>query len=369
MKQKNIDIIAGARPNFMKVSALFAVKDQFPELNLRLIHTGQHYDPLMSTVFLEEFGLPKPVCNLEVGSASHAIQTAEIMRAYEQWILDNKPDLCVVVGDVNSTIACALTVAKFGISIAHVEAGLRSFDRTMPEEINRILTDSISDLLFVTEPSGIVNLKNEGHPEEKIFHVGHVMIDTLLRMKSKAEQLRTCEKFSMKMGKYAFVTLHRPANVDNEDTLRKIIEQLLWLSEKTPIVFPLHPRTKKRLMAMHVFDVLCNKNNMSLIEPVGYLESLSLMMNSEMVITDSGGIQEETTALAIPCLTLRQNTERPITIQQGTNTLIGDDVELFKKSVETIRQSKCVKKLNPIPYWDGNSGRRILKEIKKYLGV
>ncbi len=367
MKKKNIDIIAGARPNFMKVAALFAVQDQFPSLNLRLIHTGQHYDPLMSDVFLREFNLPTPTCSLEVGSASHAVQTAEIMKAYEKLVLNDRPDMCLVVGDVNSTIACALVATKLGIPVAHVEAGLRSFDSTMPEEINRILTDSISKLLFVTEPSGLVNLKKEGHADNKIHHVGHVMIDTLLQMKPKAEKLQPYEKFSVQEKDYAFITLHRPSNVDDAKKLQDIISQLLWLAKQMPIIFPVHPRTKKNLLSMDLYNSLQSTENIYLLDPASYLESLAWMTNAKVVVTDSGGIQEETTMLKIPCLTLRENTERPVTITQGTNTLISNNWELFRSCIEKINNNEYIKNSEQIKYWDGQAGERILSAIDRYV--
>jgi UDP-N-acetylglucosamine 2-epimerase (non-hydrolysing) len=361
MKLKKIDVIVGARPNFMKAAALFAVMDKFPFLKLRLIHTGQHYDAVMSDVFLKEFGLPKPVCHLGVGSGSHAEQTAEVMKGYEGWVQSNRPDMCIVVGDVNSTIACALVAAKSAIKVVHVEAGLRSFDKNMPEEINRILTDRISDLLFVTEQSGIENLMKEGCSKDSVHLVGHVMIDTLFRMKEKADKIESHKRFSVAKNEYAYITLHRPSNVDDILNLNQIADQLSWLANKVPLIFPVHPRTRINLKKHGLDYRLNHSGNIHLVDPVGYLESVSLMTNAKVVITDSGGLQEETTSLKIPCLTLRENTERPITITHGTNTLIGCDWKLFRDSVSHIMDGSYLKDVKEIPFWDGKAGERILE--------
>lgn len=355
-----IDVIAGARPNFMKVAALFARAAQFPTLNLRLVHTGQHYDLNMSDVFMQDLNLPEPAFHLGVGSGSHAAQTAEIMKRYESWIVEQRPDLCVVVGDVNSTIACALVAVKESIRVAHVESGLRSFDRTMPEEINRVLTDSISDLMFVTEPSAIANLTREGRPASGIHHVGNTMIDTLLRMLPKARELDPRQICGVQPGEFAYLTLHRPANVDDGEVLGEICDQLCWLAEQITVAFPIHPRTRKRLQETGLERRLTGVKNLRLIEPLGYLDSLSLVMNARMVITDSGGLQEETTVLRIPCLTLRENTERPITVELGTNTLIGHDWDLFRQCVRQILSRQYKPGADSIPTWDGQAGQRIL---------
>jgi len=364
-----IDVIAGARPNFMKVAALFAVADEFPDLRLRLIHTGQHYDANMSDIFLQQLGLPEPVCHLGVGSGSHGTQTGDIMKGYEQWVQSQRPDLCAVVGDVNSTIACALVAAKAGIPVAHIEAGLRSFDRTMPEEINRIVTDSISDLMFVTEPSGVANLAREGRPTEAIHLVGHVMIDTLFRMLPQAEKLAVYTRFDAQPGEYAYLTLHRPSNVDDPAIFGEILQQIVWLAQQKPVVFPVHPRTRARLEGMGNYRDLATTPGLHLIEPVSYLEAISLLHHARLVITDSGGVQEESTALGVPCLTLRENTERPVTVSEGTNTLIGRDWALFKSCVERIYRADYQLQAARIPYWDGQSGRRILKILAGYKGA
>jgi len=360
-----IDVIAGARPNFMKVAALFAVAGEFPHLTLRLVHTGQHYDANMSDIFLEQLELPAPVHHLEVGSGTQAVQTGEIMKRYEMWVNEQPPDMCMVVGDVNSTVACAMVAAKAGVKVSHVEAGLRSFDRRMPEEINRVLTDSISDLLFATEQSGVANLADEGRPLSAIHLVGHVMIDTLLRMKPRAEALNAHRAFEVETGQYAYLTLHRPSNVDDAGTLTAICQELEWAAERMPIIFPLHPRTRARLETFGLFKRIEAIPSLHIIEPVGYLDSLSLMMNAQLVITDSGGLQEESTVLGVPCLTLRENTERPITLHEGTNRLIGHDWALLRTSVEEILAGDFRPPISPIPYWDGNAGWRILNIISQ----
>jgi UDP-N-acetylglucosamine 2-epimerase (non-hydrolysing) len=355
-----VDVIAGARPNFMKVAALFAIAADFPTLTLRFVHTGQHYDFKMSDVFLQELGLPEPDRHLGVGSGSHAHQTAEIMKGYEAWVTESRPALCLVVGDVNSTIACALVAAKLGIRIAHVEAGLRSFDRAMPEEINRVLTDSISDYLFVSEPSGVANLADEGRPASAIHLVGQVMIDTLLRMLPKAEALHTYKTFDLPDGEYAYVTLHRPSNVDEPAALTAIVDQLGWVAQRMPVIFPVHPRTRARIESAGLQSVLGDIRNLRLVDPVGYLDSLSLLKHAAVAITDSGGLQEESSALMTPCLTVRENTERPITIAEGTNTLIGHDWALFRRCMEQIMDGAYKRPAGAIPYWDGHAGRRIM---------
>lgn len=362
-----IDVIAGARPNFMKVAALFAAAEQFPALHLRLIHTGQHYDVNMSDVFFEQLALPAVDRHLGVGSGSHAQQTAAIMQKYEQWVHEDRPDACIVVGDVNSTIACALVAAKLQIPVAHVEAGLRSFDRTMPEEINRLLTDSISSLLFATEPSAVANLSREGHPYDQIHLVGHVMIDTLLRLLPRARELDVAQSMGLPTGRYAYITLHRPSNVDVPDVLSRIAQEILELAHRCPVVFPVHPRTRGRLMEIPVWTQMLEERQLHLCEPVGYLESLSLMDDAAVVLTDSGGLQEESTVLGIPCLTLRTTTERPITIEAGTNTLIGHDWRLLHSKLDEILSSGTRRATSTIPYWDGRAGHRILGILQRFL--
>ena len=338
-----IDVVTGARPNFMKAAALFAVANDFPSLQLRLIHTGQHYDLTMSDAFFKDLKLPKPACHLGVGSGTHGAQSANIMMGYEKWAVKNRPDMCIVVGDVNSTVACALVAAKLGITVAHVEAGLRSFDRTMPEEINRVVTDSISDLLFATEPPGVINLAREGRPSEAIYLVGNVMIDTLLRLRPKAEKLHYYRKSDVTIKEYTYLTLHRPSNVDDGQVLRGICDQLSWLASQMPVIFPVHPRTRKRLESQGLYAKLKAVRDIHLVDPISYVESLSLILNAKVVVTDSGGIQEENTVLGIPCLTLR---------------LVMD-----------IADGRYPRQACSIPYWDGQSGRRVLNIICGRHGV
>ncbi|MAV30703.1 MAG: UDP-N-acetylglucosamine 2-epimerase (non-hydrolyzing) [Cycloclasticus sp.] len=358
---KQIDIIVGARPNFMKVAALFAVSKQFPLLKLRLIHTGQHYDELMSGVFFSELGIPSPDCNLGVGSGSHAYQTAKIMIGYEQWLIKNPADVCVVVGDVNSTLACSLVATKMGIRVAHIEAGLRSFDKEMPEEINRVLTDSLSDFLFVTEPSGLNNLLNEGKKESDIYLVGNLMIDTLKRNLSGASKKAKYKDYHLEPKKFALVTLHRPSNVDNDLVLGEIVREIIWVSTQFPVFFTMHPRTLNRLTTTGLIEDLERVPTIYLSPPLSYLDAISAMSEAKVVITDSGGLQEETSALGVPCLTLRDNTERPITLYEGTNTLIAGDWDLFREKVDGLGE---IHEAPENPIWDGRAGERILQILE-----
>lgn len=367
-----IIMVAGARPNFMKIAPLMREMVKYEKINAVLVHTGQHYDDRMSKFFFDDLGIPKPDINLNVGSASHAVQTAEIMRKFEYVITEERPDLIIVVGDVNSTIACALTAAKLGVKIAHVEAGLRSYDRTMPEEINRILTDAISDYLFITEKSAEINLLKEGIPKGKIFFVGNVMIDTLLQHKKKALNSDILDQLGLSSNiNYALLTLHRPSNVDEIDTFRSILEALHTISEHIPILFPCHPRTQKKLeefglekyIQQFAFDNrVINCTGIYIIKPLGYLDFLKLMIHAKMVLTDSGGIQEEATILNVPCLTLRENTERPITVEQGTNILVGTDKgKIIGKSFEVMGRQH---KITTVPdLWDGKAAERIVRVL------
>jgi len=328
-----------------------------------LVHTGQHYDINMSNVFFRQLGLPEPDVNLEVGSGSHAVQTAQIMMRFEEVVLKQPPDLVLVYGDVNSTVAAALVCAKVGIRVGHVEAGLRSFDRTMPEEINRLLTDQIADLLFTPSKDGDENLLREGGAREKIYLVGNVMIDTLVRLLPKAniEGLRNTGINELDDA-YALVTLHRPSNVDEPEMLIKIMKTLEEISEDLPVIFPIHPRTRRRLSDL---KLKTDNLNLRLIEPLGYLDFLALQKNATLVITDSGGIQEETTFLGVPCLTVRQNTERPITVEMGTNIVVGQDMQRLKIEVYNILDGKAKKGSVP-PLWDGKASERIADIILNY---
>ena len=370
--------IAGARPNFMKLASIAnAVRisnesnsSALNKIDHIIVHTGQHYDEKMSQKFFDELNIPKPDVNLEVGSMSHAQQTAEIMKRFESVLLEEMPDFLLVVGDVNSTIACALVAAKIIYPerckvrrpfIIHVEAGLRSFDRTMPEEINRILTDSLSDLLFITEQQAVDNLKNEGINPEKIHFVGNVMIDTLYQHLELAGKINKKDELGVKES-YGLVTLHRPSNVDKPETLKPIIECLKTVSKRLPLVFSLHPRTRNNLQKFKLLNEIEKNDKITLTNPLGYLDFLSLVKDSKLVLTDSGGIQEETTVLNIPCVTLRENTERPVTVTEGSNYLIGTNPEKILETVGQILDGKG--KVSSIPkLWDGKTGSRIVSRI------
>jgi UDP-N-acetylglucosamine 2-epimerase (non-hydrolysing) len=357
-------LIAGARPNFMKVAPIWAEMKRRPsEFAPMIVHTGQHYDASMSDAFFDDLGLPEPDIHLGVGSASHAVQTAKIMTAFEPVVLSEKPDWVLVVGDVNSTIACALVCAKLGVKVAHVEAGLRSRDRTMPEEINRILTDAISDLLFTTSQDADENLKQEGIAAEKIRFVGNVMIDSLQAHLKVAESSNVRRDLGVDGSDYAACTLHRPSNVDDKATFAGILDALVSLSEKLPIIFPVHPRTRGKIDEFG-FGERIAASDIRLIEPLGYVDFLRLYSGARLVLTDSGGLQEETTVLGIPCLTLRHNTERPITIEMGTNVLVGTDPEKIKSTaLEALTQH--TKTSNIPPLWDGKTAGRICDELGK----
>ena len=350
--------VCGARPNFMKIAPVVDALRRVEGVALVIVHTGQHYDERMSGRFFGELNIPQPDVNLEVGSCSHAVQTAEIMKRFEPVCLEHKPDWVVVVGDVNSTIAAALVAVKLGIKVAHVEAGLRSFDRTMPEEINRILTDSISDLLFVTEPAGVENLKREGVDDERIHLVGNVMIDTLRRNKDRADASTILSSLGVEPENYALTTLHRPANVDNAERFSSILRALKEISKDMPIVFPIHPRSRKSIETMRLGEQVASIENLRMIEPLGYLDFLKLMSNAAVVLTDSGGIQEETTILGVPCLTLRDNTERPITIQQGTNRLTGSATDAILSAYRAVRDTRPKGTIPDL--WDGHAAERIV---------
>ena len=358
--------IAGARPNFMKVAPIYAeMKRRGEEFVPMIVHTGQHYDTAMSDSFFEDLGMPKPDVHLGVGSGSHAVQTAKIMTEFEPVVLREKPDWVLVVGDVNSTIACALVCAKLGIKVAHVEAGLRSRDRAMPEEINRILTDSISDLLFTTSQDADVNLAQEGISAERVRFVGNVMIDSLMDHLKIAENSTVREDLGVNAGEYAVMTLHRPSNVDDKATLSGILDALTAVAEKLPIIFPVHPRTRAKIEEFGVNERISN-SDIRLIDPLGYLDFMRLYSGAKMVLTDSGGLQEETTVLGIPCLTLRHNTERPITIEMGTNVLVGTDPEKIKQAAFGILDFKSeISETKIPPLWDGKTAGRICDELLK----
>lgn len=355
-------IVAGARPNFMKVAPLIscirARRGDSPTLDYRLVHTGQHYDQAMSEVFFGELGIPAPDINLEVGSGSHAVQTANVMIKFEQVCERERPDWVVVVGDVNSTVACTLVCSKLGIKVAHVEAGLRSFDRSMPEEINRIVTDSLAELLFTPSPDADENLKKEGVAEHKIRLVGNVMIDTVLRNLVQARQSQLIERLGLTEKPFAYVTLHRPSNVDAEASLCGILDELKTLARTMPVVFPIHPRTRK--MCAQFGIELNGTSGLRALEPIGYHDSLCLTERARLILTDSGGLQEESTYFKTPCLTLRPNTERPITVTVGSNRLTTLD-RLSEDLQQVISHQGAIGEIPPL--WDGRTAERIIDAL------
>jgi UDP-N-acetylglucosamine 2-epimerase (non-hydrolysing) len=354
--------VAGARPNFMKIAPIMDVMkspERAATIQARLVHTGQHYDPAMSDVFFKDLGIPEPDIHLGVGSGTHAEQTAMVMTSFEKVCLAERPDLILVVGDVNSTMACTLVGAKLQIPVAHVEAGLRSFDRTMPEEVNRLVTDALADLLFTTSRDANDNLLREGIPGDKIHFVGNVMIDTLLRHREKALALGTLSQFGLSRRQYALVTLHRPSNVDHAATFGEILTTLRKISESLPVVFAIHPRSRKRIA-----EFALDAGGLNLIDPLGYLDFLNLTANARMVLTDSGGLQEETPILGVPCLTLRNNTERPVTISQGTNTLVGPNPDQIIAASRRVLANGS-RPIGAPELWDGQAARRIVDIIEK----
>jgi UDP-N-acetylglucosamine 2-epimerase (non-hydrolysing) len=370
MRSRQILCIVGARPNFMKIAPIMrAFAQSESALSARLLHTGQHYDAAMKHAFFDQLRIPEPDVDLEVGSGSHAQQTAEIMKRFEPVLDEAPPHAILVVGDVNSTIACALVAVKKGIPVIHVEAGLRSGDRSMPEEINRILTDQLSELLFITEADALGNLLREGIPESKVHFVGNVMIDTLrynLRHAVPASNTLAKENvvLSDSTSGYGVVTLHRPSNVDDPEVLERLLKVLVQISQHTPLLFPIHPRTESRLAAAGLGKILA-QSAITTIAPQGYLDMLGLMKDARVVLTDSGGIQEETTALGVPCITLRDNTERPITVSQGTNSVVGTDPGRILACYEDVMRTGG--KVGRVPdLWDGAAAQRIVSVINKW---
>jgi UDP-N-acetylglucosamine 2-epimerase (non-hydrolysing) len=352
--------VVGARPNFMKIAPIMAEIGRYPHTFKQiLVHTGQHYDEELSQVFFNELNIPRPDAYLGVGSGSHADQTAKVMLAFEPVLLHEQPDLVLVVGDVNSTLACTLVAKKLGVAVAHVEAGLRSFDHTMPEEINRVLTDQMASLLFTTERSAKDNLIREGVTDEKIHFVGNVMIDTLLKHKDRAMALDVLARFDVEPKKFALLTLHRPANVDKPGVLAGLLDGLAEIQQRIPILFPAHPRTIKQVRQYGFEESLAAMSNLRLTEPLSYLEFFNFMANARMVLTDSGGIQEETTILGVPCLTLRENTERPATVTEGTNIVVGADPQRIIEECSLILRNGG-KRGNIPELWDGHAARRIV---------
>jgi UDP-N-acetylglucosamine 2-epimerase (non-hydrolysing) len=365
--------IVGARPNFMKIAPIMrAFNQQGSGIVARLLHTGQHYDAEMKKSFFDQLGIPEPDVDLGVGSGTHTWQTAEIMQRFEPELDAWQPAMILVVGDVNSTIACALVAVKKGVPVIHVEAGLRSFDREMPEEINRVLTDQISDLLFITERDAKKNLNREGIGSERIRFVGNVMIDTLMLNRKRAVPVeQTLSRLDSawfgpesKQG-FALVTLHRPSNVDEPEVLERLLKTLVTVSQRTPVVFPIHPRTRARIEQAGL-DKLLEEGRIGVLPPLGYLELLGLMASAKVVLTDSGGIQEETTALGVPCITLRENTERPTTVTEGTNTIVGSDPEKILSSFNEVMETGG--KAGRVPeLWDGRAAERIAQAIREWV--
>ncbi len=372
MKQPKIYLVAGARPNFMKIAPIVRALQTHGRLTYSIIHTGQHYDREMNDVFFEELGIPEPDTFMGAGGGSHSQQTAKIMVAFEELCQSDRPDAVLVVGDVNSTLACAIVAKKLNLIVAHVEAGLRSGDMTMPEEINRLVTDSISDLFFVTEPSGIAHLRREGKQDGAIHHVGHVMVDNLLYQVTKLERADTAafDTTGFKTaktatgGRYGVITLHRPSNVDIPYTMRKICHGLKEISAELPLIFPVHPRTQGNL---EKFDIDLGPN-ITLVGPQAYMAFLNLWKDAAVVLTDSGGLQEETTALGVPCITIRENTERPVTIDEGSNVLVGTDPARIVAEVRKVLRGEGKQGRRP-HLWDGKAAERIVGILATELGV
>jgi UDP-N-acetylglucosamine 2-epimerase (non-hydrolysing) len=358
-----IHLIAGARPNFMKIAPVMrAAAAHAGKLTCRIVHTGQHYDHAMSEVFFDELGIPKPDHHLGCGGGSHAEQTARIMIAYERLCAEERPAMVLVVGDVNSTLACSIVAKKLQLPVAHIEAGLRSGDREMPEEINRLVTDAIADLFFVTEPSGVEHLRREGHPESAIHHVGHVMVDNVIYQQERLHREGLAEgcspDYKARNPEYGVVTLHRPSNVDNPETLGRLITVLREISGTLPLAFAVHPRTRQNLAKWGMDP----GPGVTVFPPLAYMDFLNLWKDSRVVLTDSGGLQEETTALGVPCLTLRENTERPITIEEGTNVLVGTNCDTIRAAFGEIMAGRSKQGRRPL-LWDGKAAERIVQTL------
>ena len=366
MAKVKIVNVVGARPNFMKIAPIYECMLTESIIDPYLIHTGQHYDRAMSELFFQQLGLPEPHRYLGVGSGDHGEQTGKIMIDFERAVKDIQPQLVVVVGDVNSTIACGLVAVKLGVKLAHVEAGLRSYDRTMPEEVNRVLTDQISDYLFTTERSALENLRREGIDESKVFFVGNVMIDSLRQHQDKAAGRDILERLQITPRDFVLVTLHRPSNVDDADMLKGLLDALSELSRRVPVVFPVHPRSHKKIQEFGLGDLVAGNPGLRLIDPMGYLDFLNCMSNAGVVITDSGGIQEETTVLGVPCITVRDNTERPVTTTEGTNVVVGRDPKAMLGEAFAALDGRG--KTGALPeLWDGNASQRIVDILVKIL--
>ena len=362
-----VDLVAGARPNFMKLAPVVRALRSRGNPPFRIVHTGQHYDAGMNDVFFQELGIPQPDVHLDVGSGSHGAQTARILERYEAHLLSRRPSATVVFGDVNSTAACALASVKLGIAAVHVEAGLRSFDRGMPEEINRLVTDAICDLLLVSDPSGLAHLKAEGIKDEKVRFIGNVMIDTLMEQLPVARERSACKGFGLTPKEFGLVTLHRPSNVDDPTTLGRIVDLLLELAARLPLIFPVHPRTRSALDKFGLTNRI-DGGALRCVRALPYLDNLSLLADSAVVLTDSGGIQEESSVLGVPCLTLRPNTERPVTVELGTNRVVGNDSEAVRSAFDQALRGDWPKG-SPIPGWDGRAGERTAHELDVFLNA
>jgi UDP-N-acetylglucosamine 2-epimerase (non-hydrolysing) len=361
-----VDLIAGARPNFIKLAPVKRALDAAGRVQSRIIHTGQHYNVNMNDIFFSELEIPPPDAHLNVGSGPHGAQTARILERYEASLMASRPRATVVFGDVNSTVACTLAAVKLGVPVVHVEAGLRSFDRSMPEEINRILTDAVTDLLLVSESSGVKNLEREGVIGNKVVLVGNVMIDTLLKLLPTARGFQAARQYKLDADSYGLVTMHRPSNVDQPETLRRLLELLHELSQRLPLVFPVHPRTAAAAERFGLGELLAGTESLYCVDPVSYLTNLSLMSDARLVLTDSGGIQEETSVLGLPCLTIRESTERPITVELGTSRLVGNDTTQIRVAFEDAVAGRW-RTGSKIPLWDGHTGERIATELERWL--
>jgi UDP-N-acetylglucosamine 2-epimerase (non-hydrolysing) len=355
--------IVGTRPNFIKIAPLIKEYENYPAIEALLVHTGQHHSKNMSDIFFKDLELKRPRYSLNiVNKTTRSKQIAEITKRFKKVCLREKPNLILVVGDVNSTVACALVARELGIRIVHVEAGLRSFDRTMPEEINRIRTDTVSSFLFISEASGLKHLEEEGFPAERYSLVGNVMIDSLLLFKKKINKIKSYRNYNLKKKSYTVLTLHRPGNVDSKKKLERILEAIEEMQKKIPIIMPLHPRTRNSFRKFNLFRKIKQMKNLTITKPLGYIDFMSLVANSKIVVTDSGGIQEETTFLGIPCITLRNNTERPVTVERGTNVLVGTNKEKIMRTFDKALNGKWQK--GEIPeFWDGRTAKRIVNKI------
>jgi UDP-N-acetylglucosamine 2-epimerase (non-hydrolysing) len=364
-EKKFIHLIAAARPNFMKIAPLYHALIREVWAEPLIVHTGQHYDTNMSDAFFTDLGLPKPHVHLGIGSGSHAEQTGNVMIAYEKLILENRPDLVVVVGDVNSTVASTLAAVKLGVKVAHLEAGLRSFDRSMPEEINRVVTDALAELLWTPSPDGDENLLREGVTPEKIVRVGNIMIDSLEMMRPTIDKENSVARYGLNKGSFGLVTLHRPSNVDDKNALKTLCDVLIRVAEKLPLIFPVHPRTRKNIDSWGLLKKIGLSKKIHMDVPLSYIQFMSLLFDCRLVITDSGGVQEETSYLGIPCLTLRPNTERPITISHGTNRLC-TTLDVEELVLLALTTPKVIKK---IPLWDGCTAPRVVASIRDFLSI